>query len=133
MKRTRVLVLDSDPEFLIELERVLEESGFDATITWDIREAVRLLAARPFEAMLVGEHPPDVKTTELLKELGSSRQHPAVIVLESDARYPFQAQYLCALGAHAVVPKWKHKRVLDTLRQVTTAPQQPGESSSASA
>ena len=116
--RKKILVLDSDSELLIALEQVLEEEGFNTTTTWDAREAVALLASARFDALLVGEHPPEVKSAELLKRLQAQRSGIPCIVMQSAALHPFEAQYLCALGAYAVVPKWKHKAIVEQIRQM---------------
>ncbi len=131
--RKKVLVLSSDPDFLISLEHVLEGEGFDTTTTWDAREAFSLVADRHFDAVLVGEHPPEVKSIELLKGMQANRRRMVFIVLASDARHPFEAEYLCALGAHAVIPRWKQKRIVDTVRQSTGGIHAAGEWASATA
>lgn len=113
-----ILILDSDSEFLIALEQVLEEEGFNTTTTWDAREAIAMLASARFDALLVGEHPPEVKSADLLKRLQARPRGLPCIVMQSAALHPFEAQYLCALGAYAVVPKWKHKAIAERLRQI---------------
>lgn len=45
----RVLILNSDPEALMELQRVFEGAGIDTTITWDNKEACRLLGSSRFD------------------------------------------------------------------------------------
>lgn len=116
--KQNILVLDCDPEFLIVLEHVLEEEGFNTTTTWDAREALVLLASARFDALLVGEHPPEVKSAEFLKRLQAQPKSIPCIVLQSAAGYPFEAQYLCALGAHAVIPKWKHEAIAEQIWQI---------------
>lgn len=131
--RTQILVLGTHAEFLMALEQVLEEEGFDTTTTWDAREALALLAGRHFDVLLVSDHPPEIKPAEFLKRLRSEQPHiPCVIVLASDASFPFEAQYLCSLGAQAVVPKWRHKRIVEGIRQSTATTQMSGELKSAS-
>jgi CheY-like chemotaxis protein len=115
--RKRILVPDTDAEFLIALEHVLEEEGFNTTTTWDSREAIALLASTRFDALLVGEHPPEVKSTELFKRLQAKHQGIPCIVMQSAPRHPFEAQHLCALGAYAVIPEWEHQAIVEQLRQ----------------
>ncbi len=124
--RKQVLALGTHAEFLIALEQVLEEEGFDTTTTWDAREALALLGSRNFDVLLVSDHPPEVNPAEFLTRLQSEQPHiPCIIVLGSDARFPFEAQYLCSLGAKAVVPKWKHRRIIDAIRQCTSTAGMP--------
>ena len=103
--RKRILILDHDEQVLIELESALESAGFETTTTWDRQEAVRLLDSRDFDLLLLGDHPPEVKCAELLKALRSRPSRAPCIVLRSVARYPFEDQYLCQLGAYAVMSK----------------------------
>jgi CheY-like chemotaxis protein len=119
--RKKVLILNTHADFLIVLQQILEDEGFETTATWDVREALALLSSQHFDAVLVDEHPPEIKPAELLKWLRAHAPRVECIVLESDSRHPFQAQYLCSLGARAVVPKWKHKRIVEAVRQNTAA------------
>jgi DNA-binding NtrC family response regulator len=120
--RHRVLLLDTDSEFLISLEQVLEEEGFNTTTSWDARQAIELLGSDHFDVLLVGEHPPEVKSAELLNRLQAERRGIPCIVMRSAARYPFEAQYLCALGADAVVSRWKHELIVEKIRQILGHP-----------
>ncbi len=60
--RKKVLVLNTHAEFLIALQRVLEEEGFDTTTTWDTQEVLALLVSREFDVVLLGEHPPEMNS-----------------------------------------------------------------------
>jgi len=112
--RRKVLIVDCDADYLISLERYFEEGGFDTTTTWDACEAIALLASRQFNALLVGEHPPEAKSEEILRGL---RRSVPCIVLQAAVRHPFEAQYLSFLGAYAVVPKQNIKDVMETVHQ----------------
>ena len=50
-----VLIVDNDESALIELERVLEDAGFNTRTTWDVSEADRLLSTNHYDYVLVGE------------------------------------------------------------------------------
>ena len=58
-----------------------------------------------------------MKTGELLKQLRVEHQRIPCIVMQSAARHPFEAQFLCARGAYAVTPKWNHKAIVEEIRQ----------------
>ena len=116
-QKRNILVLDSDSAFLIALEHALEGEGFNTMTTWNAWEATALLGSTRFDAVLVGEHPPEVKTGELLKQLQVEHQRIPCIVMQSAARHPFEAQFLCARGAYAVTPKWNHKGIVEHIRQ----------------
>ncbi len=128
---SKILVLDNDAEFLVVLERVLEEEGFNTTTTWDISAAVAMIPSGRFDFVLVGEHPPEISFRDLLESLQGNQRCPIFIVLESDARGPVEEQYLCAIGAYAVIPKSNYKRIIQTVRQFSGIT--PGEQISASA
>jgi DNA-binding NtrC family response regulator len=114
--RKKILIVDCDADYLISLERHLEEGGFDTTTTWDVCEAIALLGSRQFNVLLVGDHPPEVTCEEILKGFQSRGSVPC-IVLQAATRHPFEAQYLSSLGAYAVVPKQKIKEVMDKVHQ----------------
>ncbi len=88
-------------------------------------EATALLGSTRFDAVLVGEHPPEVKTGELLKQLQVEHRRIPCIVMQSAARHPFEAQFLCARGAYAVTPKWNHKGIVEQIRQSAAAGRRP--------
>ena len=117
LRKKRIIILDYDERVLIEMERILEDEGFETTTTWDVGEASDLLANGNFDLLLLGEHPPEVRCAEFLKTLRTRRTRAPCIVLQTAARYPFESQYLCWLGAHAVIPKWKYRDVVAKIRE----------------
>jgi len=125
--RKKILILDHDERVLIDLERILEDEGFETTTTWDLRKASDLLAHRDFDLLLLGEHPPEVRCAEFLKTLRSRQISPSYIVLETAARHPFEGQYLCWLGAYAVMPKWKYRDIVAKIRECLGAADVFGE------
>lgn len=125
--RKKILILDHDERVLIDLERILEDEGFETTTTWDLREAWDRLAHREFDLLLLADHPPEVRCAEFLKTLQSRQISPSCIVLQTAARYPFERQYLCWLGAYAVMPKWKYRDVVAKIRECLGAADVFGE------
>jgi DNA-binding NtrC family response regulator len=117
LQKKNILVLDSDPAFLIALEHVLEEEGFNTLTTWNAWEANALLGSSRFDVLLVGEHPPEVKSGEFLNQVQVGHRRIPCIVMQSAARHPFEAQFLYARGAYAVTPKWNHKGIVEQVRQ----------------
>jgi DNA-binding response OmpR family regulator len=67
--RKRILVLDFDGDLLITLERILENSGFCTTTTWEVGEAVELLQTRSFDFFVVGNRPPQLDARSLIGEV----------------------------------------------------------------
>jgi CheY-like chemotaxis protein len=125
--RKKILIMDHDERVLIDLERVLEDDGFETTTTWDTREALDMVAHREFDLLLLGDHPPEVRSAELLNTLRSRPISVPCIVLQTAARYPFEGQYLCWLGAHAVMPKWEYRDIVAKIRERLSATEVVGE------
>ncbi len=122
-RRKNVLVLDTDAESLIALEQALEEAGFSATTTWATAEAIALLDSEPFDALLVGDHPPEVNSERILKHLREGQRPIPCVVMQSFARHPFETTYLHTCGAAAVVPRWRHDVIVGELRNCLRRPQ----------
>jgi len=53
--KCKALILDSDSDALLTLQRTLENSGVDTTITWDNAEARNLIRDTPFTNLFSGE------------------------------------------------------------------------------
>jgi DNA-binding response OmpR family regulator len=82
-QRVRVLICDSDPEMLIDLERALEDMGFETTTTWNAPDIERLLGECSFNLLIVGDHPPQMDAEVIFNELRG--------------KYPRVSQVLCLL------------------------------------
>jgi DNA-binding response OmpR family regulator len=105
-RRCRILLLESNEQTLIDLQQHLEDAGFDTTVTWDSPEALYLARSRQFDLLLVGDHPPEVVASEILRELQTRRVSIACAILQ---RQPgiFDAEYFYSLGAYGVIPGGK--------------------------
>jgi CheY-like chemotaxis protein len=115
-QRYRVLILDADEDTLITLQHVLEDAGVDTTITWDENEARQLVERTPFDLIVLGDHPPEIKADTILRDFNLHNAfHPCLIlreiVFESDIEYFRQ------LGALAVIPKRDPTEVLEQVRK----------------
>lgn len=69
MSLGRVLLVDDEPQILRFLVPLLETGGFDVVTAPTAREALRLAAARPPEAILLDLGLPDMDGQELLRQL----------------------------------------------------------------
>jgi len=116
-KRRRALLLDTDPDTLITLQRVLEEADIDATVTWDKVEACQLIKTIPFDLILVGDHPPELNAAAILDDLSLRGACPPVLILR-EIFGEKDAEYFRQLGAIGVVAK---RDVVAVLEQVTMA------------
>ena len=99
-ERKKILVVDSDADLLVAVERMLEDAGFDTTTTRDVQQAKMLLASDAFDLVLVGEQPFGVSSATILETLWSKeRLIPCIVFL----RFP---------GTHGVMSKWNLRHVL---------------------
>jgi CheY-like chemotaxis protein len=78
----RVLILDTDPDTLIDLQHLLEQAEIDTAITWDELEACQLLEAKPFDLILIGSHPPELDAASILQDLGFRGICPTSLILQ---------------------------------------------------
>jgi DNA-binding response OmpR family regulator len=108
----RVLIADNDESVLIELERVLEDAGFDTTTTWDIRNAVQFLNTRSYDFVLLGESFSGIHAERMLQPAELAGNTPRVVILSAfPPRDDFPA------GSSVVVCK---RRPEDVLRAINT-------------
>jgi CheY-like chemotaxis protein len=108
---SRVLILNSDPDALIELRRVFEEAGIDTAITWDDSEACRLLETKHFDLIIVGHHPPEIDAAAFRGTC------PRVLILREIVRDE-DLDFFRRVGAIGVVPK---RDIVVVLERATTA------------
>ena len=113
----RVLILDSNPETLIELQRLLENVDIDATVTWDCAEASQLVESMRYDLMLIGDHPPEVDAAAVLETLSLRGTCPSVLILRA-INSKNEVEYFHRVGATGVIPKWDSIAVLKQVRNV---------------
>lgn len=114
--RKRVLILDCDESILLPLEKSMEEEGFDTTTTWSTCDAFGLLQEREFDMVIVGDHPPEVDAGAVLRRVHRLRPAAECVVLEPATRFPFQPEYLQALGVRSVLARRAPAEVTRTLK-----------------
>jgi DNA-binding response OmpR family regulator len=71
----RVLICDFHPDVLIDLERVLEDMGFETTTTWNAADVEPLLGEYSFDLLIVGDHPPQMDAEVILSKLRGKNYH----------------------------------------------------------
>ncbi len=115
-KRKRILIVNSDEQVLMNLEHILENRGFNTTTTWDAAEALRTMAARSFDLMLIEDHPPALNAGELLRQMQYKRIGSPCIVLRS-RQDRFAEEYLYSVGALEVLTAADEEQVANRLEQ----------------
>jgi CheY-like chemotaxis protein len=112
----KALILDSDPDALLALQRTLENSGVDTTITWDNAEARNLIRDSPFDVVLVGDHPPEVSAETTVRDFRHDGALTPCVILRTNAR-EVDSRRLLPLGVVGVAPKRDPHKVLEEVRQ----------------
>jgi CheY-like chemotaxis protein len=114
-EKCKALILDSDPEALLTLQRTLENSGVDTTVTWDDAEARQLIGEMPFDVLLVGDHPPELSAETAIRELRIRGASSPCLILRTTA-VKTDAGRLRRLGVVSVVQKRDPGRVLEVVQ-----------------
>ncbi|MGH9522647.1 MAG: response regulator [Terriglobales bacterium] len=122
--RNRILIVDNDEKVLIELERALEQAGYETETAWDLPEGLDVLADGRFHLLLVGDHPPELNCERVLRVLAREGVEVPVIVMHTRPRHPFAEQFIAHLGAAGVVCKWDQEEVLGTVGRCLGVPPQ---------
>jgi CheY-like chemotaxis protein len=111
MSRTgRVLILDNDEFVLIELERILEDAGFQTTITWDMREAAQFLSTYAYDFVLLADRFSGTEAERILERATETGNAPLLVILTA---HPGDA--CLAAGNSVVVCKRCPEEVLHAL------------------
>lgn len=111
IQRKHILIADSDEQSLIELERLLQDEGFETTTAWNTSDAVDLIRHRKFDLLLVADHPPELNCEVVLRLRQQAGAETPLVVLETRPRHPFVEPYLLTLGASDFVQKWQKGEV----------------------
>jgi len=85
MSKRRALIIASPKKAIGELDRMLEEGGYDVTIAVNGDQAVRLAEEQPPEVILLEIQSPDLEGLEILRRLkkrGTTASLPVIVLLE---------------------------------------------------
>lgn len=66
-QRAKVLLADCHEDTLIDLQRVLENAGFDTTAVWTSIEFLDAIRSQAFDLVLLNEYMPGAPCQELLQ------------------------------------------------------------------
>ena len=110
----KVLILDWDEDTLISLQQVLEDAGIDTTITWDEVEARKLFKDKPFNLVLVGDHPPELTAETILRDFNVNQSSCPCLVMRTN---PSGSEHSGHRSVGGVVPKREPFRVLERVRK----------------
>jgi CheY-like chemotaxis protein len=111
----RILIVDIDPDTLITLQHVLEDAGVDTTVTWDEAEARQLVRSKPFDLILVGDHPPELTAEAVLRDFRSrGTACPCLILRGFELKTEIDRSWR---GAIVAIPKWDPLVILEEVRK----------------
>jgi CheY-like chemotaxis protein len=108
-QRKTILIVDDDEQVLIELERLLEDQGYNTTTAWSGREALQRLQSRSFDFVLLDRDLPDLTREELMRQAQQCAKC-YWIVLQPQTRFRPES-----VTANSVC-KWEHGAILSKLR-----------------
>jgi DNA-binding response OmpR family regulator len=116
--KKQILIADPDERVLIDLERVLQDAGYDTTTAWTVGQMQETIKRQHFDAMLVADHPPEMSCETILRQMRQFGCGTPVIVLEGRPRHPFAESYLLNLGAQAIAHKWEPRKVREAVEGI---------------
>jgi len=86
--RGSILLVDDEEKILKALGRALRDEGHEVVAATGAREAQRLLAARPFDLLVVDNRMPEKTGLELIRELASTTaegERPQIVMMTAHA------------------------------------------------
>lgn len=116
-KHNKVLIVDSDEQVLIVLERLLEDEGIETATTWSARQALDLIKGNGFDILVTGDHLPDLSCEELLREIQGEELPASVLVMESSGvKTASSAEYFASLGAAVTLRRREYVKLLSCVK-----------------
>jgi len=86
--RGSILLVDDEPKILRALQRPLEAEGLEVTVTESPRGALRLLAERPFDVLIVDNLMPELSGLDLVREVvgaAAEGDRPQILMMTAHA------------------------------------------------
>jgi response regulator RpfG family c-di-GMP phosphodiesterase len=112
-----VLLVDDEPRILSALRRSLRREGFEIVTAESAAEALRILAARPVDAIVSDQRMPGGDGLSLLAEAARRRPKAARMLItgvtDEIPRPALEAAGVCAL----ITKPWEDARLKATLRR----------------
>jgi len=117
LNRKRILLADCDEDYLIVLEKLLEDAGFDTTIAWGGKEALEVAYASAFDLALLNEYLPDAKCEEVLQALQKHGRRTLCIVMHPNVPRIADFMRFEGLGAKDIVCKRPYRQIVGLVRE----------------
>jgi DNA-binding NtrC family response regulator len=86
MRRGSILIVEDEPKIRQALVNALVDEGHDAQAVAGGRQALALMAERPFDLLVVDNLMPEMSGLELIREVvGSAGHHPEIVMMTAHA------------------------------------------------
>ena len=113
----KVLLVDNDDHFLSTLERLFKSGGFETCITWSGHEALRLLHDSGFDAMLFGDHLPDLHYSEFVRRARQQAADTYIVLMQNHKHTLRKTRNRHHKEVDAIVQKANPDQILETVAQ----------------
>ncbi len=121
MQRTRILVVEDEPNIVESLRFILEQGGFDLDIVSDGREALLRLRAGSFAAMVLDIMLPGLSGFDVLREVrGDSGLAGLPVIVLTAKGQPNDREMAESIGVSAFITKpFSNAEVVEAVRRHT--------------
>lgn len=101
--KKRILIADTDHDLITRLAVLFEDRGYEATIAWGGRETLELLQYRQFDVILLREHFPDVRQSEIWRTIRLLHRNSTVVLLQDFQPGREMSEKLADIGEYCTV------------------------------
>jgi DNA-binding response OmpR family regulator len=122
----RILIVDDEPNIVISLEFLMQREGFEVTTAGDGEAALRALAERPFDLVVLDIMLPKVNGFDVCQQIRADGRWPGlrVLMLTAKGRQTEVTKGL-KLGADAYVTKpFSTKDLVAQVKRLLEAPRE---------
>jgi response regulator RpfG family c-di-GMP phosphodiesterase len=114
--RPLLLIVDDEARVLSALRRALRKEGYEILTAESPREALKLIADHPVDAVLSDHKMPGMSGLQVLAEVARQRPNAARLLISGWPEAVTQRE-LDQLGVHALIPKpWNDAELKAELR-----------------
>ena len=128
-RRVRVLVLDDEPPIAMLLEKWLRGSGYEPAVATSGQEAIDLVRAMPFDAVLCDHRMAGMSGTEVFDAIVAVRPEleRRIVFMSGDVFNPELREFVEGRGIGLLAKPFDRETVNRTIESIVLeAPNQPG-------
>jgi DNA-binding response OmpR family regulator len=101
----KILIADNDEDVLMELERVLEDEGYDTAVTVSREAAFQVLSTGAFDLLVLDDYLSDQHCVQVLTHFRRAGIQPIVVVTYHRLPSYAEREQLRSLGVSTMVDK----------------------------